>query len=191
MAKEGKADVLTVEQHEYFLTYLSQGRHPVRDTAMYLLGIRAGLRIGTICQLKVGDVFDSSGKVKSVSTLSSTIVKGKRAYRAYFTHPELVRFLEEHREFFSNSSKDFMFVSQKLVPFTPNNASRLFFNHFKGAGFTGMTSHSMRRTYASWCIRKGVDIVMLKNLMNHTNIAITAEYVATDDATLMSAVANI
>jgi integrase/recombinase XerD len=189
MAKEGKADVLTKEEHEFFLTFLEQGRHPMRDKTMYLLGIRSGLRIGSICQLRVKDCYEPSGKVKKVSNLSSSIVKGSRPYRAYFNHPELISQLEQYRPMCGDLN-DFMFLSQKHQPFTPNNASRLFFNHFKQAGFTGKTSHSMRRTYASWAVRKGIDIVMLKNLMNHSNIAITAEYVATDDALLMDAVAN-
>ena len=191
MAYEGKADTLTDSQMEQFKEYLLDCPHSKRDMAIFALGTKAGLRIGTIALLEWSDVYTLDGEVRDVSSIASSKVKGNKPYRAYFTNPELKVVLAEHYKANKRDSKT-IFVSQKGTSFTPNSLQRLMYNHFKRVGFQGnYSSHSMRRTFATNLIRSGVDIILLKNLMNHSNIATTAGYVYTDDVTLMSAVNNI
>jgi integrase/recombinase XerD len=71
------------------LKFLSNSRHSRRNTAIYLLTYRAGLRIGSVAGLRLNDVIDSSGKLKEVINLHSSIVKGGKNYAAYINHPEL------------------------------------------------------------------------------------------------------
>jgi len=62
---------------------------------------------------------------------------------------------------------------------------------YRDAGFDGASSHSGRRSFATNCIRAGVDIVSLKTLMNHSSIQQTSEYVATNDEYLKQLVCAI
>ena len=89
MANQGKASVLNPQQHQDFLAYLATTRQAAQNTAIYLLGYRAGMRIGSIAGLGINDVLDRNGNLKEVVELRRDIVKGKRNYAAYLTHPEL------------------------------------------------------------------------------------------------------
>ena len=72
-----------------------------------------------------------------------------------------------------------------------NLAGPTTFSNVYAAFFDGASSHSMRRSFATNCIRAGVDIVSLKTLMNHSSIQQTSEYVATNEEVLKKAVCAV
>jgi integrase/recombinase XerD len=191
MANQGKASVLNAEQHFQFLQYLANTRQATQNIAIYLLGYRAGLRIGSIAGLRLNDVLDSSRNLKEVVELRRDIVKGRRNYAAYLAHPELRKALINYLEERPETNVQTLFVSQKNTAFKPNALSHKMLKLFREAGFDGASSHSMRRSFATNCIRAGVDIVSLKTLMNHSSIQQTSEYVATNEERLKLAVAGI
>ncbi|HAP70269.1 MAG TPA: hypothetical protein DCR04_11190 [Flavobacteriales bacterium] len=189
MSKQGKASTLDQAQHSSMLQFLSNSRHSERNKAIYLLTYRAGLRIGSVAGLRLNDVIDSSGKLKEVVNLHSSIVKGGKNYAAYINHPELrsalVDFLRIRRD---RKGVDALFMSQKGTAFTPNSLSHLMLKLYGSAGFEQASSHSGRRSFATNILRSGVDIVALKTLMNHSNIATTAEYVSHNEEYLKQAI---
>ena len=189
MSKQGKASTLDQAQHSAMLQFLSNSRHSERNKAIYLLTYRAGLRIGSVAGLRLNDVIDSSGKLKEVVNLHSSIVKGGKNYAAYINHPELrsalVDFLRIRRD---RKGVDALFMSQKGSAFTPNSLSHLMLKLYGSAGFEQASSHSGRRSFATNILRSGVDIVALKTLMNHSNIATTAEYVSHNEEYLKQAI---
>ena len=193
MSNQGKAATLDEAQHKTMLEYLSNSRHSKRNTAIYLLTYRAGLRIGTVAGLRLDDVIDSySSKVKTVINLHSSIVKGGKNYAAYLNHPELQKAIEDYVSIRpKRKGVDALFVSQKGHGFTPNGLSHLMLKVYEGAGMCGASSHSGRRSFATNILRSGVDIVALKTLMNHSNIATTAEYVSHNEDYLKKAVLGV
>ena len=189
MSNQGKAATLDQAQHKTMLEYLSSSRHSKRNTAIYLLTYRAGLRIGTVAGLRLDDVIDSSGKLNQVVNLHSSIVKGGKNYAAYINHPELQKAIEDYVSIRPNrKGVDALFVSQKGRGFTANGLSHLMLKVYGSAGFDGASSHSGRRSFATNILRSGVDIVALKTLMNHSNIATTAEYVTHNEEYLKQAI---
>jgi|TARA_R110002074_G_scaffold355092_1_gene526985 integrase/recombinase XerD len=189
MSKQGKASTLDQAQHQGMLKFLSNSRHSRRNTAIYLLTYRAGLRIGSVAGLRLNDVIDSSGKLKEVVNLHSSIVKGGKNYAAYINHPELKAALLEYLSIRrARNGVDALFMSQKGSAFTPNSLSHLMLKVYGSAGFDGASSHSGRRSFATNILRSGVDIVALKTLMNHSNIATTAEYVTHNEEYLKQAI---
>ena len=188
MAKQGKASILNPQQHQEFLAYLATSRQPAQNKAIYLLGYRAGMRIGSIAGLRLNDVLDASGNLREVVELRRDIVKGRRNYAAYLSHPELREALADYLAERPETEVDALFVSQKNTAFSANSLAQKMFKLFREAGFDGASSHSMRRSFATNCIRAGVDIVSLNPLMNHSNIQQTSEYVATNDEMLKKAV---
>ena len=188
MANQGKASVLNAEQHSQFLQYLATTRQATQNIAIYLLGYRAGLRIGSIAGLRLNDVLDSSGNLKEVVELRRDIVKGRRNYAAYLAHPELRKALISYLAERPETDVQNLFVSQKNTGFSANGLTHKILKLYRDAGFDGASSHSGRRSFATNCIRAGVDIVSLKTLMNHSNIQQTSEYVATNEEALLKAV---
>ena len=188
MARQGKASVLNPEQHQEFLRFLSTTRQPAQNKAIYLLGYRAGLRIGSIAGLRTNDVLDSSNNLKEVVELRRDIVKGRRNYAAYLTHTELREALLSYLAERPETEVENLFVSQKDTGFSANALTHKMLKLYREAGFDNASSHSGRRSFATNCIRSGVDIVSLKTLMNHANIQQTSEYVATNEEHLKTAV---
>ena len=192
MSNQGKAATLDQAQHETMLEYLSNSRHSERNTAIYLFTYRAGLRIGTVAGLRLNDVIDTSGKVKEVVNLHSSIVKGGKNYTVYLSHPELREALTKYTsDRKAPKQVPNLFVSQKGRAFTPNSLSHTLLSLYREAGFDNGSSHSGRRTFATNVLKSGVDIVALKTLMNHSNISTTAEYVSHNDEYLKKAVMNV
>lgn len=188
MAKQGKASVLDSTQHSAFLSYLATTRQSAQNTAIYLLSYRAGMRIGSIAGLRISDVLDSAGNLKEVVELRRDIVKNRRNYAAYLTHPELRDALMEYLVERQETEVENLFVSQKNTAFSANSLAQKMLKLYRDAGFDGASSHSGRRSFATNCIQAGVDIVSLKTLMNHASIQQTSEYVATNDEMLKQAV---
>ena len=192
MSKQGKASTLDPIQHQEMLQSFSNSRHSRRNKAIYLLTYRAGLRIGSVAGLRLNDVIDSSGKLKEVINLHSSIVKGGKNYAAYINHPELRHALVEYLSIRpTRKGVDALFVSQKGSAFTSNSLSHLMLKLYHAAGFEQASSHSGRRSFATNILRSGVDIVALKTLMNHSNIATTAEYVSHNEEYLKQAILGV
>ena len=188
MANQGKASVLNAQQHQDFLAYLATTRQAAQNKAIYLLGYRAGMRIGSIAGLGINDVLDRNGNLKEVVELRRDIVKGKRNYAAYLSHPELREALAEYLAERPETDVPNLFVSQQNTAFSANSLTHKMLRLYRKAGYEGASSHSGRRSFATNCIRAGVDIVSLKTLMNHSSIQQTSEYVATNDEMLKKAV---
>jgi len=191
MAKEGQAVTLNDEEHQAFLAYLETTRHALRDKAIYLLTYRAGMRIGTVAQLTLNDIIDTSGKVKKVVILRKSITKGKKTVSAYLSHPELREALEEYIVDRRNNIRATFFYSQKGGAFTPNTLSRLMYNHYKKAGFEGSSSHQGRRAFASNCLKAGMDIVALSKVMSHSSINTTMAYIYHDESELLAVIEKV
>ena len=191
MAKEGQAVTLNDEEHQAFLAYLDTTRHALRDKAIYLLTYRAGMRIGTVAQLTLNDIIDTSSKVKKVVILRKSITKGRKTVSAYLSHPELREALEEYIVDRQNNIRDILFYSQKGSGFTPNTLSRLMFNHYKKAGFEGSSSHQGRRAFASNCLKAGMDIVALSKVMSHSSINTTMAYIHHDESELLGLIEKV
>lgn len=192
MAHEGQAAIITEEEHKKMLSFLANGRHSSRNKAIYLLGFRAGLRVGSIAGLTLKDVLSEDGSIKTRVVARRAIMKGSKTSTFYFNHPELQEALADWiSERPKNSRVDNLFVSQKGVAFAPNVLSHTILKWFTKAGLEDKSSHSLRRTMATNVIKSGADIVALKTLLNHSNIQTTQRYVSHNDEHLMNIVGNL
>ena len=191
MAHEGQAAIITEEEHKKMLSFLANGRHSSRNKAIYLLGFRAGLRVGSIAGLTLKDVLSEDGSIKTRVVARRAIMKGSKTSTFYFNHPELVEALKAWIAERPRSKVDNLFVSQKGVAFAPNVLSHTILKWFTKAGLEDKSSHSLRRTMATNVIKSGADIVALKTLLNHSNIQTTQRYVSHNDEHLMNIVGNL
>ena len=194
MSIQGKARILNSAEHKQFLQFLSNTRHPVRNVAIYLLSVRAGLRVQSLAGILLDDVIEASAKptIKEVLNLHSSIVKGGRNYAIYLTHPELRDALTNYiSERPTNTQVPNLFINQQGSGFSANSLAHTLLRLYRRAGFDNGSSHSGRRTYATNLLLAGVDIVAVKTLMNHANIATTAEYITHNDEYLKKVVMNV
>jgi integrase/recombinase XerD len=59
-----QAKVLSEAELKRLLAVIDAGRHAPRNRVVVMLSYLAGMRVGEIAALKIGDVFDSDGKVR-------------------------------------------------------------------------------------------------------------------------------
>jgi len=188
MAKEGQALALNNEKVAEFTAYLDKTRHSLRDKAIFLLTYRAGMRIGTVAQLTLNDILDTSGKVKEVAILRKSITKGGKTITAYLSHPELRKALEDYLAIRRKARVDNLFVSQKGTPFSPNSLSQLMLKHYQRAGIEGASSHSGRISFCTGLLKNKVDIVAVSKVMGHSSVVTTQRYVDHNQSELSAVV---
>ncbi|MDH5548080.1 MAG: site-specific integrase [Gammaproteobacteria bacterium] len=190
MPREGKAKVLTEEELKRLLKLVSTDRHASRNTALLYISFGLGLRVKEIAALSIRDVFTEAGELREELNLIRRMTKGAKQRHVYLTNPRvrsaLTAYLTERRQLdgatFHPDAP--LFRSQKGLRFSPNSLQQVFQRMFKSAGIEGASSHSGRRSFATTLIEKGVDIKAVSNLMGHSSIAMTAQYVEDNPARL-------
>jgi len=190
MAKEGQAIALDANNHAKMLAYLRQTRYARRDVLIYLLTVKAGMRIGSVAGLMIEDICNADGSIKEVVILRKSITKGAKTITAYLSHPELKAALVEYLRERGEKRVGNLIVSQKGSAFSPNSLSQLMLKHYKNAGIEGASSHSGRRTAITNWLKNGGDIVAVSKLAGHSSILTTQRYVYHNQEELMSLVSQ-
>ena len=199
MAKEGQSITLNSAEHDSFMRFLANTRHPERDILIYLLTYRAGMRIGSVSQLKLAEILEepisakpTSAKVKQVCVLPKSITKGGKTTMAYISHPELQEAIKKYIATLKPTRRhpELLFVTQKGFPLTPNVASQIMLKHYNNAGFKGSSSHQGRAAFCGNLIKSGADIVAVSKLMGHSSLNTTMKYVRHNQQELSEMVAS-
>ena len=194
MRKEGIAKPLTTEMADQIIDNIQAfSAYPERDTAMFLVSFRAGLRVGEIASLVWGDILQKDGKIKETFSLRKDTTKGKKGGLAFLTHPELRLALEVHKQSVKSiSSKAPVFLSRKQGHFSSVSMSRLFKHIYARAGFEGYSSHSGRKGLGKALNEANVNIYNIQKVLRHSSITTTVNhYISVDEDLLAKMVSRV
>src|SRR5437868_15387466 len=98
MALGKQAKIITDKQVRAVLAELDTRRYPLRDRAMFLFSLKAGLRAKEIASVTWGMVTDAEGEIADVIALENRAAKGKSG-RVIPMHPDLkVVLMALHRQ---------------------------------------------------------------------------------------------
>lgn len=160
-----------------------EGKYANRNTAIFLLMVYMGLRVGEVHALNVADysrerrTLDVFGKGRKWRTLPVPEAACDIIDRA----------LEERLTPWIGK-EDAMFVSQKgrrlAVRSIQQIATETFerFQQNKGAaGRVAYSSHKLRHTFATMLLRKGADLRTVQELLGHSSIQTTTVYTHVTD----------
>ena len=191
MKTVGKAQTLNAASQRMILDLIKQrSRYVERDIAIFCLSFYAGLRVGEIAALTVGDVLQfedasSEFEVKSVVTLTKT--KGQKAREAFLAHPKLRLAIAQHVETnlstilkansSSSSRKLPLFTTRSGKPFSSTMLNQVFRRFYDWGGLNNAKSHSGRRTFITSLAEKGFNLRHLQVLAGHASVQTTAGYV--------------
>lgn len=150
---------------------------------MFLLGIRTGLRITDILELRVKDVRDKSGKIKThILTKENKTNKRKRIK----IHTELKQQLEKYilnkddEVYLIQSNKKDKFGDHKHI--SRQRAWEVLKNVSDFIGVDEIGCHTLRKTFGYHYYKKTKDIALLQSIFNHSSPEITLRYICiTDD----------
>jgi integrase/recombinase XerD len=171
------------------LAVVAQGKHAERNRLALMLSHLAGLRVGEIAALVVGDVIDSDGRVREQIRLRAEITKGGHA-RVVFVGEKLRREIERFRsQWIADRAPDApLLMTQKRTAFSANTLCQLMAQLYRQAGLDGATSHSGRRWFITRLAHSGVSPKVIMTLAGHKNLTTTQRYIDVRDEMMRAAV---
>jgi integrase/recombinase XerD len=183
-----QAKTLTQAELDQVLRYVSTKRYAKRDRCLLLTSFWSGMRVGEIASLKMGDVINEDGTIKSEIRLSAQQTKGNTARIVFIPHKlkeEILDYLTTRHATLSHIP---LFHTDDRLGFTPNSLCQWFFWTYKRAGINGASSHSGRKTFLTSLANKGISIHILASLAGHKSIAVTHKYLIANDEMKRNAV---
>ena len=183
-----KAKVLTKDEIKRVMRIADAGNNGLRDRVALSLSVLAGMRIGEISKLTIGDVRGLDGKAVEVINLSKHQTKGNRSRRVFISD-ELRRMLNVYLTKISqlDDGRAFIRSSRTGGHFSNVSLSLRFKAIYAQAGIK-TSSHSGRRTFATRLNAAGIGMATIQQAMGHSNIATTAGYCHVSDEQLANAV---
>ena len=171
------------------LAVIDTGKHASRNRAAAMLSHLAGLRVGEIASLTIGDVFDSDGNPRDQIMLKAAYTKGHEA-RTVFVSDKLRRELRRYRTTLTDTlANDMPFLrTQKNTAFSANTLCQLFGELYRRAGVDGATSHSGRRSFITKLAHNGISAKVIMTLAGHKHLSTTQRYIDVNDEMLRAAV---
>lgn len=183
-----QAKTLTEKELKKVLIYISLHKHAARNRAMLLLTHWAGMRVGEVAALRIGDVVATDGTIKTEIRLLPEQTKGRHA-RTVFLGERLRKELAAYFSTLKRASPDKpLFYTQKRAGFTANTLCQHFHVLYRQVGIDGASSHSGRRSFITNLANRGVGVRVLMALAGHRNISTTQAYIDVNDAMQRAAV---
>ena len=170
MRKKKKAmyKVLTKEELSAFFNCVDN----LKFKTIFMLAYGAGLRIGEIANLRVEDI-DSK-------TMRIFVREGKGNKERYTILPEeALKMLRIYwRKYRQNQREERIFLSETGVAITAGVIREHFRQYRRKAKLSEkITMHTLRHCFATNLIENGATLIQVKELMGHSNIRSTMEYV--------------
>lgn len=186
MALGKQAKVLTSQQIQLVLSFLTTTRDPDRNRLIFLLSIRAGLRAKEIAALKWSMVLDADCSIGDSIHLEDVASKGCSGRLIPINKQlkgELQRALKDSLSKYSvMETRGFNVISTQRSKSTSAQVMvNLFAGWYRSIGLLGCSSHSGRRTFITNAARKistvGGSIRDVQMLAGHSSLQTTQRYI--------------
>ncbi|MFI9062642.1 tyrosine-type recombinase/integrase [Streptomyces sp. NPDC053429] len=178
---------LTADEARQFLTAARNDRLFV----LYELALRTGLRKGELLGLQWEDLDLSAGTASIRRTLQRTQAGGlttlptktRASERRIALPKECLRSLRQHRERQEKERKaaaegwqdsGLVFTTLAGGPVDPANLTRRFRALLAQGGLRRIRFHDLRHSTATLLLEQGVELVVIKELLGHAHIGVTA-----------------
>jgi integrase/recombinase XerD len=176
-----QAKTLTQTEIDQVLRYVAGTRYKIRNRAILLTSFFSGMRVGEIAALKISDVRNADGTIKSEIRLTAAQTKGHYGRVVFLNdklRSELASYLRSRR---IREEGEPLFYTEKSKGFSANTLTQWFHWTYRKAGICGASSHSGRRTFITNLASKGIGVRVLASLAGHRSIAITQAYIDVND----------
>ena len=178
-----RAKILSIDHVEDLLVFASATRHPIRNRALVLLSVKAGLRAAEIAKLTWPMVIEPTGEIGGSLELHDRIAK-KGSGRVIPIHPDLRSALAKLARAETGPAVGPIIRSERGGPMTPVSIVCWFARAFQEIGLQGCSSHSGRRTFITRAARlvhkAGGSLRDVQLLAGHRSIQTTQRYIDGD-----------
>ena len=152
-----------------------------RNALLVKLLLFGGLRISEALNLKFNDFEPANGgSVIKVRVLG----KGNKEMSVFIKRDLIEDEIEELRRM-SNNPDGYIFITKKNRLMTRREARAMVERLYRKAGIKKHGLHILRHTLAMKLVREGVDLVHIKRMLRHSNIATTTVYAKSTEESLV------
>ena len=182
MALTKQAKILSKGQIEAVLAYLTSTRYPVRNRVVFLLSVKAGLRAKEIASLTWEMVTDAEGILGEAISLTNGASKG-RSGRSIPLNKDLRWSLGQLKDIADKQSRpsSYIVTSERGGRVSAASIVNMFADWYRALGFSGVSSHSGRRTFITNAARKistvGGSLRDVQLLAGHSALGTTQRYI--------------
>lgn len=149
----------------------------LKTKVMLSLAYGCGLRAGEVVRLKAGDIDSAQEIIRIVQA------KGRKDRNVMLSSNILGLLRDWWKERPTGQDKDVPTPERVLFPghsgkhLSARQLSRLFFKTAREAGITKrVTLHTLRHSFATHLLERGVDIRVIQALLGHSKLTTTAQY---------------
>jgi integrase/recombinase XerD len=176
-----QANTLTKSQIALMKAFLAQTRYPARNTAIFLLSVKAGLRAKEIASLTWDMLTDAEGNLSQALQLRNSASKGKSGRVIPLNKDRREALQELHRQ---PDSSSYVIITERSQRMSAAAIVNLFACWFRATGLQGCSSHSGRRTFITNAARKistvGGSLRDVQMLAGHRALSTTQRYIEAD-----------
>lgn len=154
-----------------------------------MLSWLAGMRVGEIAALTIGDVVAADGEIRTEIQLTAAQTKGSSARTVLVNSQlrnELAAYVKTLKQPLDTTAP--LIASKTDKRFSANGLCQVVLHIYDAAGLDRATSHSGRRTFITTLAHKGVNVRVLAALAGHRHIATTQRYIDLNENVLRAAV---
>lgn len=158
-------------------------RQSIRNYCIFVLGINSALRVSDLLVIKIGDVVDGFGKVKSSIVLREKKTGKTKQFKLSPNARKAISELVMSKGIDVSSPEYPLFQSRKKKNGKPQAITRIQLHKIlkdaaKEAGIEdNISTHSLRKTWAYHAYKAGVDIVLIQRALNHSSPRETLRYI--------------
>ena len=164
----------SIPQNELELLFAAVGDH-LRDRTIFTLMLHAGLRIGEVINLRLGDVYLSENRSPHLRVNG----KGQRE-RIVYLSAMASKLLEEYLAIRSNNGEERVFLNRRGKPITTTGIQLQLAKYCHQAGIW-VTCHQLRHTFACYMIAAEVPVTSIQKMLGHVSLRTTQLYVEVAD----------
>lgn len=153
-----------------------QRRHTAaRDTAIVLVLLDTGMRIGELARLTVGDLDIKAGELHIAPFGTGKKTKPRTVYAGKSSQRALWKYLTERGD---SHPGDPLFLAETGNPLNRYSLNDLITRLGQRAGVSKCHPHKFRHTFAIQYLRNGGDVFTLQRILGHASLEMVRRYLA-------------
>ena len=173
--KSTKRRAMTLEEERIFVEYLKMTNiDECKYKNIFLIQLFMGLRIGEVLALTIDDIDFQNNIIKINKTLTidsnGKIICGNKpktdaGYRNVPIHSKFIKELKEQIKFVKANRLNLLFPNNKNGYIDAKKVNAKLVSILNDLGINGISTHSLRYTFATRCAESGMSDIVLKELM--------------------------
>ena len=174
---------MTLDEEKTFVDYLkSVTIDECKYKNIFLIQLFAGLRIVEVVALNIDDIDFQNNIIRVNKTLTvdrkGKIICGNKTktdagFRNVPIHPKIVKDLKEQIKYVKGNRLNLLFPNSNNGYIDARRVNVKLKEILDELGITGISTHSLRYTFATRCAESGLSDIVLKEIMGHYDIEVT------------------